>query len=91
MAVSEAGHERLHDGSTRLQVVAVTRRGSTEKLPGETRILRSFCDACALHRKRLAGADQVRLMPRVLWADLTCCPWIGSLDPGQRHCSCSSR
>jgi hypothetical protein len=40
-------------------VVAVTRRGSQEKLPGETRILRSFCDACALHRKRLAGAPEV--------------------------------
>ena len=51
-----------HAGRVQSQVVAVTRRGSTEKLPGETRILRSFCDACALHRKRLAGADQVRLM-----------------------------
>ena len=41
--------------------VAVRRRGATEALQGEERILRSFRDACRLHRQRLAGQEQVGL------------------------------
>ena len=43
-------------------VVAVRRRGATEALQGEERILRSFRDACRLHRRRLAGQEEVGLL-----------------------------
>ena len=41
-------------------VVAIRRRGSEKELLGEKRILRSFHDACKMHRTRINTKDEVR-------------------------------
>ena len=61
-AGTEAGDEPRDPGAAGgfvPWVVAVRRRGAAEALPGEKRILRSFRDACRMHRDRIAGKEEV--------------------------------
>lgn len=62
-AGAAAGDEPLDPGAAGgfvPWVVAVRRRGASEPLLGEKRILRSFRDACRMHRDLLAGKKEVR-------------------------------